>query len=160
MGLICRDNAHVSRPSPRFLSLVTRTALPEMITPTYAKLRNLDLPEAYERLYVALGDLRLLDQVQLAVWAGLEGQKAGMDEPQLVAHLEKRMLKKQTKRFKPAVWRAQQEGDYVALSVAFDRAAGVASGEAADLLHSPVGQELFRNGLASLGKHVAKELLR
>ena len=41
-----------------------------------------------------------------------------------------------------------------------DRRAGVASGEARDLLDSPGGQALLRKGMARLGAHLAKELLR
>lgn len=150
----------MSRPSPRFLSLVTRTALPEMIAPTYAKVKNLHPNEAYAQLEAALADMRLLDQVQQAVWRGLESERAGMDEPQIIAHLEKRLAKKKGKRFKPLTWRTKDEGAIVALCVAFDRGAGVASGEAIDLLLSPGGQDLFEAGLAALGSHLAKELLR
>lgn len=150
----------VSRPSPRFLSLVTRTALPEMIAPTYAKLKNLDPNDAYHLLTTALSDMGLLEQVQQAVWRGLEQERAGMDEVQMVVHLEKRLSKKKSKRFKPAMWRSAEEGAYVALGIAFDKGAGVASGEAVDLLYSPGGQELFDTGLRGLGLHLAKELLR
>lgn len=152
--------APVSRPSPRFLSLVTRTALPEMIAPTYARLKNLDPNEAYTRLEAALANMRLLDQVQQAVWRGLESERAGMDEPQMVAHLEKRLSKKKGKRFKPVPFARKDEGAGIALTVAFDRGAGVASGEAIDLLESPGGQALFDRALELLGQHLAKELLR
>lgn len=148
------------RPSPRFLSLVTRTALPEMLAPTYAKVKNLDPNEAYARLELALADLRLLDNIQLAIWQSLEAERAGMDEPAMVAHLEKRLSRKKSKRFKPLTWRAKDEGALVALTVAFDRGAGVASGEAVDLLLSPGGQTLFDAGIALVGRHLAKELLR
>lgn len=148
----------MSRPSPRFLSLVTRTALPEMVAPTYAKLKNLDPNEAYERLTLSLNDTRLLEAIQLSVWRALDEEKAGMDEPALITHLEKRL--KKAKRFKPAPQKRADEGAWVAVTVAFDRGAGVASGEAVDLLLSPGGQELWQVGLRRLGEHLAKELLR
>ena len=148
----------MSRPSPRFLSLVTRTALPEMLAPTYAKLKNLDPNEAYSRLEVGLGRMPLLDSIQQAIWRGLDEERAGLDEAQMVAHLEKRLEKK--KRLRAASWRAADEGVWVAVSIALDEGAGVASGEARDLLASPGGQELLQKGLRKLGVHIAKELLR
>ncbi len=131
-----------------------------MIAPTYAKIKNLDPNDAYRMLGSALADMRLLDQVQQAIWRGLEQQRASMDEAGMVTHLEKRFAKKKGKRFKPLSYRSSEEGAYVALSIAFDRGAGVASGEAVDLLLSPGGQELFDKGLTGLGLHLAKELLR
>ncbi|MCA9550878.1 MAG: hypothetical protein KC933_12665 [Myxococcales bacterium] len=148
----------MSRPSPRFLSLVTRSALPELVAPTYAKLKNLDPNEAYQRLEQALRDLSLLDQIQQATWRAAEAEKAGMDEAALVEHIAKRLAK--NKKFKAAPMKSVDEGEWVALSVALDAGAGVASGEARDLLDSPGGQALLRKGMARLGAHLAKELLR
>ena len=148
----------MSRPGPRFLSLITRSALPEMVAPTYAKLKNLDPNEAYHRLEQALRDLPLLDQIQQSTWRAIEAEKAGMDEASLVEHLAKRLGK--TKKFKAAPMKPADEGEWLALSIAIDAAAGVASGEARDLLDSPGGQALLRKGMARFGAHLAKELLR
>lgn len=148
----------MSRPSPRFLSLVTRSALPELVAPTYAKLKNLDPNEAYRRLEQALRDLKLLEQIQQATWRAATAEKAGMDEAALVEHIAKRLGK--TKKFKPATMKSADEGEWVALSLALDAGAGVASGEARDLLDTPGGQALLQKGMTRLGTHLAKELLR
>jgi hypothetical protein len=56
--------------------------------------------------------------------------------------------------------RPDDEGAWVALSLHARRAAGIGSGEAADLLATPGGQRLLARGQVLAGQHLAAELLR
>lgn len=141
-----------------FMALMTRARTAELVAPTYAKLRTLDANEAYQRLQTGLKDATLLADIQDYVWSALRTAKPDWDEPQLLKSLVRKATK--TKRFRAPTWSRSEEGAWVAVSTRFDLACGYASGEAYDLLESPVGQELLAVGFDKLGAHLAKELLR
>ena len=141
-----------------FLALLTRSQTAELLAPTYAKLRTLDANEAYTRLYNGLRDSRLLADIQFHIWQALPAQKPDWSEAQLLKSLEKKNRK--SKRYRAPAWSRRDEGDWVAVGTRLDLACGYASGEAYDLLESVGGQALLASGLARLGQHLAKELLR
>ncbi len=144
--------------STAFLACLTRERLTEALTPTYAKLKNLDLEEAYGLLEEALFQPQLLAGIQQAIADGLLEVLPEKTEEQHLTRLQKRLDK--SRRFKPPNVRSREEGAWVALTTRIDIAAGVCSGEARDLLYSPGGQELLEQGYAQLGRHLAKELTR
>lgn len=148
----------MSRLPIRYLALVTRNQLAEMLAKTYAKLKDIDANDAYRRLEVALRDLELIEGLQGATWEALHEKKAGVEDAAMVELVAKKLTK--PRRFKPASWRANDEGAWLALGVLIDRGAGVSSGEALDLLESSGGQVLLKKGLRLAGQHLAAELLR
>lgn len=148
----------MSRPPSAFLAQLSRAQLVEMMTPSYAKAKNLDPNDAYRRLENALRDLELIEGLQYATWHALEDQLEDEAPEAIVERVRKKMVKK--KRFKAATWKTTDEGAWTALGILIDRGAGVASGEALDLLETDAGQKLLDDGLAQAGRHLAKELTR
>lgn len=141
-----------------FMALMTRTRTAELVAPTYAKLRDIDVNEAYRRLEGGLRDATLLADLQHVTWRALRDEKAEWSEAQLLASLNKRAQK--TKRYRAPTWGRRDEGDWIAVQTRLDLASGYASGEAYDLLESEGGRALLASGLARLGAHLARELLR
>lgn len=142
----------------RFLALLTRSQLTEMMAPTYAKLKNIDPNEAYTRLEGSLRQLPLIEGLQKATWDALADTKEDLNEEALVELVAKKLGK--PRRFKPATVKTADEGAWIALSVLMDQGAGVGNGEAMDLLDTPGGQKLLKSGFGLAGRHLAKELLR
>jgi hypothetical protein len=147
----------MSRPPQRFYSLITKNQLAEMLAPTYAVLSTIDPNEAYSRLEPALKDVDLITSLQGAIWDGLTRAKAESSEAILDA-VAKKLAK--TKKFKAAAVTGKEEGAWIAFGLYLSLYAGVASGEAADLLETDRGQELLERAFELLGNHLAKELLR
>jgi hypothetical protein len=75
-----------------------------------------------------------------------------------VSWLEQRLAR--PKRFQPARVRSADEGAWLAWTLRIDRAAGAASGEAADLLDTPEGRRLEARGAELAGQHLGRELAR
>jgi hypothetical protein len=143
----------------RFLGLVTRTVLVEMIVQTYAEAKNIDPNEAYTRLDTALkSDVKLIGGLQQAIWSGLRAKKPALADVDLVEHVAKRLEK--PKRFKALKPKRAESGALAAVTIAMDAGAGFAGGEARDLLYSPEGEKLYAAGIKLLGDHVAAEMLR
>jgi hypothetical protein len=148
----------MARLPTRFLGLVTRSVLAEMLAHTYADARNIDPNEAYVRLDVALRNLKLIEGVQYAIWNALLAQKPKLDEAELVEHVAKRLEK--PRRYKALKPKRAELGPLTALTVLIDVGASVSSGEAADLLHTPEGEQLLSRGFVIVGEHLAREMLR
>lgn len=129
-----------------------------MVTPTYAKAKNLDLNDAYVRLEDALRDLELIEGLQYTTWDALVANHEDETETQIVERVRKKLGKK--KRYKAAAWRSKDDGAMVALAILIDRGAGRSSGEALDLLETDAGQKLLEQGFVLMGAHLAKELVR
>jgi hypothetical protein len=147
----------MSQVTTRYLALVTRAQLTEMIAPTYAKLKNIDPNEAYTRLENSLRELELIEGVQRATWRALV-EESELGDVQIVEKIAKKLMK--PRKWKAATVKSADEGAYIALSVLMDRGAGVGSGEALDLLETPGGKKLLQSGFNLIGRHLAKELLR
>ena len=147
----------MSRTPQRFLSLMTKNQLAEMVAPTYALLANVDPNEAYTQLEPALKDVDLISAIQGAIWNALEREKPGT--PDAILDLVAKKLGK-PRKFRAAKVTGKDEGAWIAMGFYLRLYAGVASGEAADLLETDQGQKLLDRGFELIGTHLAKELLR
>lgn len=146
----------MSRVPTAFAALTTRVRLAEMLAPTYAQLRNVDVNEAYARLEEAFGQLRLIEGVRRGFWLALTEDEVGVEESKLVERLGRRMDKRQRyAAFKPS---RRDEGPMAALTILMDEGAGLASGEAFDLLGSEDGQRMLESGFRVIGRHLAKQV--
>lgn len=145
----------MSRVPISFAALTTRVRLAEMLAPTYAAARNIDLNEAYTRLEEAFGLLQLIEGVQRGFWRALcEDER--LSEAEIVDRVGKRMAKRQRySAFKPT---RKDEGPMAALTILMDEGAGVSSGEAYELLESEEGQRMLESGFVALGRHLAKQV--
>jgi hypothetical protein len=142
----------------RFLGLVTRSVLVEMLVSTYAAAKDVDPNDAYGRLDVALRELRLIEGLQQGIWHAAIEQKPNLDDSPLVDMLSKRLSK--AKRFKPYKPKRADAGAFAAFMVLVDSAAGYSSGDAKDLLQSEQGEKLLQSGFKLVGAHLASEMLR
>lgn len=145
-------------PPQRFLSMLTRQQLAEMLAPTYAELRNVDVNEAYSRLEPALRSLKLIEGLQRETWRAVAEKKEKLDDGQLLDAINKRLGR--TKRFQAMKPKRGDDGPLAALVVMVDAGAGIASGEAYGLLDTKEGELLLEKSFKILGAHLAKELLR
>jgi hypothetical protein len=136
---------------------MTKGQLAEMLAPTYALLANVDPNEAYGALEPALKDIDLISAIQGSIWNALEKEKPGSADD-LLDLVSKKLSK--SKKFKAAKTTGKDEGAWIAMGLYLKLYAGVASGEAADLLETDEGQKLLERGFDLLGAHLAKELLR
>lgn len=148
----------MSRPPQRFLAQMTKNQLAEMMAPTYAAISQVDPNEAYTRLEPSLKDLELIEAVQSTLWRAITAAKPDATQEQILDLITKKQSK--SRKFRPAKVTGKDEGAWVALGLYLDLYAGVASGEAADLLDTDQGQKLLDRGLDLLGEHLAKEVLR
>jgi hypothetical protein len=145
----------MSRVPTSFAALTTRIRLAEMLAPTYAGLRNVDLNEAYGRLEEAFALLRLIEGVQLGFWRALTDD-SDQDDASVVERVGKRMYKRQRyAAFKP---KKKDEGPIAALTILMDEGAGLSSGEAFDLLETEEGQRMLELGFRVIGAHLAKQV--
>ena len=142
----------------RFTGLVTRSVLAEMMVQTYAVNKDIDPNEAYERLDVALKELRLIEGLQQSIWRAATAKKPGLDDSPLVDLLAKRLDR--AKRFKPFKPKRTESGALAAVMLLVDMGAGYASGDARDLIQSEQGEKLLAEGFRLLGEHLAGEMLR
>lgn len=140
-----------------YLGLVTRTRLAQMLTNTYAKLKNVDPDESYARLEDSLRDLRLIEGLQDAIWRALQAKRPNLTPEQLVARASKTLGRR--KVFKPLRIRAADEGPWAALTVLIEFNAGFATGEAVGLLDTPDGEVLLQTGFDVCGRLLAQEML-
>jgi hypothetical protein len=141
----------------RFLGIVTRTQLAEMLAQTYATAKNIDPNEAYTRLDASLKQLRLIEGIQRGIWSALEAKKPNLSPQELVELVAKKLDKKKFKALKP---KRAEEGPLAALTILIDMGAQVSSGEAMDLLDRAEGEKLLREGFRIIGAHIASEMLR
>jgi hypothetical protein len=137
---------------------MTKNQLAEMVAPTYAVLANVDPNEAYSSLEPALKDIELITAIQGSIWGALEKEKSGAAPEELLDLVAKKLSK--SRKFKAAKTTGKDEGAWIAMGLYLRLYAGVASGEAADLLETDQGQKLLDRGFDLLGTHLAKELIR
>jgi hypothetical protein len=147
------------RTPQRFLSMLTKNQLAEMIAPTYALLATVDPNEAYTSLEPALKDVDLISSLQGAVWNALQKEKGGGAPSDAILDAVSKKLSK-PRKFRAAKVTGKDEGAWIAMGLYLRLYAGTASGEAADLLETDQGQKLLDKGFELLGTHLAKELLR
>lgn len=119
---------------------------------------GIDPNEAYRRLASACRDFELLDGLQHSTWTALRASRPDWEPDTLIERVEKKLSR--SRRYRAAAWKASEEGAWIAWAVLVDRGAGVASGEALDLIETPIGQKLVQTGFDLAGRHLAKEMLR
>jgi hypothetical protein len=142
----------------RFLAILTRNVVAEMLTPSYAHARNVDLNEAALRLVDATRDVRLLAGIQEGTWLGLREKKPKLEDDEILELVLKKL--ERTKRFKAFKAPAKEQGGAAAVLVLADVAANMASGDAAALIDSADGARYLEAGFRAFGRHFADELLR
>lgn len=142
----------------RFTGLVTRSVLAEMMVQTYATNKDIEPNDAYERLDVALKELRLIEGLQQAIWRAAVAKKPNLEDSPLVDLLAKRV--NGAKRFKPFKPKRTESGALAAVMLLVDMGSGYSSGDARNLLLSEQGEKLLAEGFRLLGEHLAGEMLR
>jgi hypothetical protein len=142
--------------SKRLTHVVTRKDLALLIAPTYATAANVDFDEAHERLERALGQQRLVDDLYAGLSDALfafQGKRTGEDE--LVDKLSAGLLKRRA-RVKAAPLTPALSAVVVLLNLEM----GYAPEMMRNALSEPRGQQLLRDGLRELGRHLLKELIK
>ena len=140
---------------PRLAHLATRAVLAAKLAPTYATAHNVDDDEAREQLERALrGSLweRLLD----ATWEAMLGDTKRLSDEALVEKVAGTLKDRPLKPGRPAALSPA----WSAFLVLADLEAGTASDAARRVLESAEGQRKAAEGLAEVGRFLAKELTR
>jgi len=140
---------------PRLAHLATRAVMAAKLGPTYAKAHNVDDDEAREQLERALrGSLweRLLD----VTWEAMVGGTKRLSDEALVEKVAGTLQDRPLKAGRPAALNAA----WSAFLVLADLEAGTASDAARRVLESAEGQRKAAEGLAEVGRFLAKELTR
>jgi hypothetical protein len=141
----------------RFLGLVTKRALAEMLAHTYADSKNIDPNDAYLEVEQGLSDLRLVEGLQNALWSALIEARPKLDPNELIDLAGKKVDKRKSFRaLKPG--RADQPA-LAALVIALGRNSS-SSGEAVDLLDTAEGQKMLARGVRVAGELLAKAILK
>jgi hypothetical protein len=144
-------------PFPKRLPhIVTRADWATLLTSTYAESQSVDDEEAHERLTRALGSSELLDVLYTCLAKALgetQGPRTTDDEllDKLSAAIQKRRGRVRAAAVNPAL---------AAALVRIDLEIGVAADAMRDALRSPKGKALLDAGLAQLGTHLVKELIK
>jgi hypothetical protein len=141
----------------RFLGVVTKRALAEMLAHTYADSKNMDPNDAYLEVEQGLSDLRLVEGLQNALWNALVEAKPKLDPNELIDLAGKKVDKRRSFRALKAA-RADQPS-LAALVIALGRSSS-SSGEAVDLLETKEGQKLLDRGIRVAGDLLAKAILK
>lgn len=140
---------------PRLAHLATRAVIAARLTPTYARAHNVDEDEAREQLERALqGTLweRLLD----ATWEAMLGGTKRLSDEALVEKVAGALKDRPLKPGRPATLSPA----WSAFLVLADLEAGTASDAARRVMESAEGQRKANEGLAEVGRFLAKELTR
>lgn len=141
-----------------FLALLSRDRVASALAPTFAAVRGLDPNESYLRLEAALVTVALLQPLQAEAWRQLVERRPDDDDERRIAWLSRRL--ERPRRHRSARVSRDAEGAWLAWTLRIDRAAGAASGEAADLIETPEGRRLVERGTGLAGQHLAAELMR
>ncbi len=142
--------------SRRLPHVVTRADLVTMLAPTYAAARGVDEDEAVERLDQALAARGVMDELLSALSAGLRDAKGPRtDEDALLDRLSAGV---QARRGR--VRAAPDSPGLAAVLVRLDLEIGVAPETMRATLATPRGAAVLQEGLAALGRHLVKELLK
>jgi len=142
--------------SRRLPHVVTRADLVIVLTPTYAAARGVDDEEAAERLARALACHGVLDDLYGGLSAGLrdvQGPRTSDDDllDRLSAGVQGR---------RGRVRAAPDSAALAAVLVRLDLEIGVAPEPMRATLATPRGRAALEEGLAALGRHLVKELLK
>lgn len=142
--------------SRRLPHVVTRADLVTMLAPSYAAARGVDHEEAAERLSRALAARGVVDDLLAALSTGLrEAKGPRTDEDALLDRLSAGV---QARRGR--VRAAPDSPGLSAVLVRLDLEIGVAPEPMRATLATPRGRAMLEEGLAALGRHLVKELLK
>jgi hypothetical protein len=142
--------------SKRLPHVVTRADLVTMLTATYAAARGVDDGEAEERLGQALAIRGVLDELYAALSVALRDAKGPRtDEDALIDRLS---VGVQARRGR--VRAAPDSPGLAAVLVRLDLEIGIAPEPMRATLATPRGRAMLDEGLAALGRHLVKELLK
>lgn len=142
--------------SRRLPHVVTRADLVAALTPTYAAARGVDDEEAAERLSQALAARGVLDELHAALSEALRDARGPRtDEDALLDRLSAGV---QARRGR--VRAAADSPGISAVLVRLDLEIGVAPEPMRATLSTPRGRAVLAEGMAALGRHLVKELLK
>lgn len=142
--------------SKRLPHVVTHADLAVLLVPTYAAARGVDDEEAHARLTQALAVRGVADDLYEALSAGLRGvQGPRTTEDGLVDKLSAGLGARRGK-----VRPAPDSPLIAAVLVRLDLEIGVAAEQMRATLATPQGRAALDKGLAALGGHLVKELLK
>jgi len=142
--------------SRRLPHVVTRADLVALLAPTYAAARGVDSSEAAERLCRALAGRGVFEDLERALSLGLrEVQGPRTAEDALIDRLSAGVQSRRG-RARPA----PDSPGLAAVLVRLDLEIGVAPETMRATLETPRGRALLEEGLAALGRHLVKELLK
>ncbi len=140
----------------RLPHVVTRADLVTALTPTYAAARGVDDEEAAERLTQALAIRGVLDDLHAAIASALrDTQGPRTDEDALLDRLSAGVQARRG-RVRPA----PDTPGISAVLIRLDLEIGVAPEPMRATLGTPRGRAVLEDGLAALGRHLVKELLK
>lgn len=142
--------------SPRLPHVLPRKALAQMLLSTYAEAMSVDDEEAHERLTEALDAPGVLDDLYRGISAGLAGVKGPRTTPD--ALLDKLSAGVETRRNK--VRPAPSTAGLAAVLVRLNLELGLAPEPMRATLATDRGRAALDAGLAELGGHLVKELLK
>lgn len=142
--------------SRRLPHVVTRADLVTALTSTYAAARGVDDEEAAERLGQALAARGVLDDLYAALSAGLRDARGPRtDEDALLDRLSAGVQARRG-RVRPA----PDSPGISAVLIRLDLEIGVAPEQMRATLSTPRGRAMLDEGMAALGRHLVKELLK
>lgn len=142
--------------SPRVPHLFPKKALARLVAPTYAAGMNVDEEEAHERLERAVEAPGVVDDLLRGISAALEEKRGARTPPdKLLDKLSAGIAKRGgTVRAAPAT------PSIAAVLVRINLEIGLAPEPMRATLASPRGAAALEEGLAALGAHIVKELMR
>src|SRR5512138_3708325 len=142
--------------SRRLPHVLPKANLVSALAPTYAAARGVDDEEAIERLSQALSARGVLDELYAALSAALRDARGPRtDEDALLDRLSAGALARRG-RVRPA---PDGPGISAAL-IRLDLEIGVAPEPMRATLATPRGKAVLEEGMAALGRHLVKELLK
>jgi hypothetical protein len=146
----------VSLFSRRLPHVLTRADLVAALTPTYVAARGVDAEEAAARLGRALAGRGVLDELYAGLSAGLrEAQGPRTSEDGLLDRLSAGVEARRGR-----VRAAPDSPGLAAVLVRLDLEIGVAPEPMRATLATPRGRAALEEGLAAVGRHLVKELLK
>jgi hypothetical protein len=142
--------------SRRLPHVVTRADLALLLAPTYARAMSVDEEEAQERLSRALERPGLADALYRALSAGLAAARGPRTtEDALVDRLSKGVQERRGR-----VGPAPDHPGVAAVVVRVNLEVGLAPEQMRATLETDRGRAVLEAGLAELGRHLVKELLK
>jgi hypothetical protein len=142
--------------SRRLLHVVTHADLAILLVPTYAAARGVDDEEALQRLSQAVAARGVAEDLYEALSTGLRAVQGPRTEEDALVDKLSAGLAARRGRVRPA----PDSPLVAAVLVRLDLEIGVAPEQMRATLASPPGRAALEKGLAELGRHLVKELLK